>query len=271
MTRLAGKVFAVTGAASGIGRALAVELAKRGAHVALSDVDQAGLAETLGMLRGPGQRSSHVVDVSDRASVERYAQEVSSQHGGADGIINNAGVTARASLEEISYEDFEFVINVNLWGVIYGVKSFLPLFRQRGAGHIVNISSINAMVPFALNGPYNISKYGVLGLSETLMQELEGSAIRTTCVHPGGIKTNIVRNSRGASKGDAKMFDRIARTSAAQAANVILDGVERNKRRVYVGADSKLMAVAKRAVPSLMVDLAGAATRQQMRRREKAV
>jgi len=267
MTTLAGKVFAVTGTASGIGRALGVELARRGAHVALSDVDQAGLDETLGLLKGKGKFTRHVVDVRDRAAIERYAQEVVAEHGGADGIINNAGVTARASIEEISYEDFEFVIDVNLWGVVYGVKSFLPLFRKRGAGHIVNISSINAMVPFALNGPYNISKYGVLGFSETLMQELKGTSIRTTCVHPGGIKTNIVRNSRHASSRDAKMFDRVARTTAAQAANVILNGVERNKERVYVGIDSKLMAAAKRAVPSLMVNLAGAATRQPKRKK----
>ncbi len=263
MTTIAGKVFAVTGTASGIGRALAVELAARGAHVALSDVDEAGLKETLGLLQGPGKFTTHRVDVSSREAVEAYAREVESIHGGADGIINNAGVTTRASIEDISYEDFEFVLNVNLWGVVYGVKSFLPLFRRRGAGHIVNISSINAMVPFALNGPYNISKYGVLGFSETLMQELKGTEIRTTCVHPGGIKTNIVRNSRGANKRDAAVFDRIARTSAEQAAKTILRGVERNRERVYVGADSKVMAVAKRALPSFMVHVAGAATRER--------
>src|SRR4051812_17454065 len=154
MTTIQGKVVAVTGAASGIGRALAEELVKRGAHVALSDINEAGLAETAKLLKGTTKVTTHKVDVRDRKSVEGYAADVKAQHGGADVIINNAGVTTRASIEDISYEDFEFVIGVNMWGVIYGTKAFLPLFRERGAGHIVNISSINAMVPFNKNGPY---------------------------------------------------------------------------------------------------------------------
>jgi NAD(P)-dependent dehydrogenase (short-subunit alcohol dehydrogenase family) len=269
MTELSGKIVAVTGCASGIGRALAFDLATRGAHVAISDVNEAGLRETAELLRGQGKVTSHLVDVRSREAVERFAADVEAQHGGCDVIINNAGVTVRASLEEISYEDFQFVIDVNLYGVVHGIKSFLPLFRKRGAGHFVNISSINAMVPFALNGPYNASKYAVLGLSETLFQEFRGTDIRTTCVHPGGIKTNIVRNSRGASKGDAAMFDRIAMTTAQGAAKTILDGVERNKQRVYVGLDAKFMAAAKRVVPDIMVQVAGAATRER-RGRAKA-
>jgi len=267
MTTLSGKIVAVTGTASGIGRALAVELAARGAHVAISDVNEAGLRETQAQMRGPGRVTTHVVDVRDQAAVARYADEVEAAHGGADVIINNAGVAVRASLEEISYEDFRFVIDVNFYGVFHGIKSFLPLFRRRGGGHIVNISSINAMVPFALNGPYNASKYAVLGLSETLIQEYRGTDIRTTCVHPGGIRTHAVRSSRGASAKDAAMFDRIALTSPETAARTILHGVERNKERVYVGMDSKIMAMAKRAIPSLTVHAAGRATSARIRSR----
>ena len=257
MTDLRDKVVAVTGAASGIGRALAQELVARGAHVALADKDEIGLRETAALLRGSVKVTVHAVDVSDRSAVERYAADVLAEHGGADVIVNNAGVTCKASLEHIAYEDIEFVLGVNLWGVIYGTKAFLPLFRARGAGHIVNVSSINAFVPFANNGPYNISKYAVHGLNETLMQELRGQPIRVTSVHPGGIRTNIVKNSRHASEGDAKVFAKIARTSAQLCAKTILDAVEKNRERVFVGLDAKLMALAKRALPALAVRAAG--------------
>ncbi|HEX2677920.1 MAG TPA: SDR family oxidoreductase, partial [Polyangiales bacterium] len=235
MTTLQGKVAAVTGAGSGIGRALVVELVARGAHVAASDVDERGLRETAELARGETKVTTHRVDVRDRHAVERYAADVKAEHGGADVIINNAGVAVRASIAEISYEDFAFVLDVNLWGVVYGTKAFLPLFEERGAGHIVNISSVNGMVPFTKNSPYNVSKYGVLGFSETLMQEYRDRPIRTTVVHPGGIRTNIVRNARHAVPGEAETFDRIAMTSPAQAAKVILNGVEKNRERVYVG------------------------------------
>jgi NAD(P)-dependent dehydrogenase (short-subunit alcohol dehydrogenase family) len=260
MTKLAGKVVAVTGAGSGIGRALAVELIARGADVALSDVNEVGLAETMALLRGTGRATSHTVDVRDRAAVARYAAEVEAEHGGADVIINNAGLAVRASIEAMSYEDFALVIDVNLWGVVHGTKEFLPLFRKRGAGHIVNISSINAMVPFAKNGPYNAAKYAVLGFSETLMQELRGEPIRVTCVHPGGIKTNIARNGRGVSEAEAKFFERIAMTSPRKAAQTILRGVERDQERVYIGADALVMAAAKRLAPDLAVKLSGRAS-----------
>jgi NADP-dependent 3-hydroxy acid dehydrogenase YdfG len=269
MTTIHGKVVAVTGAASGIGRALAVELAKRGAQVALSDVDAAGLAESAQLVGRSTKISTHLVDVRERAALERFALEVKAQHGGADIIINNAGVTARASIEEISYEDFEFVIDVNLWGVIYGTKAFLPLFRERGAGHIVNISSINAMVPFAKNGPYNISKYAVHGLNETLMQELRGSPIRVTSVHPGGIQTNIANNARHMSSEEAKAFGRIARTSATDAAKSIIRAIEKNHERVHVGLDSKLMHAAKRTMPALTVAVAGYLSGDLLRRAVK--
>jgi NAD(P)-dependent dehydrogenase (short-subunit alcohol dehydrogenase family) len=258
MTQLRGKVVAVTGAASGIGRALAVRLAKRGAQLALSDVDEAGLHETARLLEGTA--SKHIVDVRDLTAVQRYAAEVEAEHGGCDVIINNAGLAVRASLAQITYEQFKLVMDVNFYGVLHGSKEFLPLLQRRPSGHIVNIASINAMVPFAKNGPYNASKYAVLGLSETLMQELQGSTVRVTCVHPGGIRTNIARASNGFSKQESEFFERIAITSAEQAAETIIVGIEQDRQRVYVGLDSKLMATAKRVMPNWTVRLIGAAS-----------
>jgi len=260
MTQLNGKVVAVTGAASGIGRALAIELTRRGAHVALADLNDVGLQETRGFLGGATQVTTHVLDVRDRSAVDGFAAEVESQHGGADAIINNAGIAVRETIEAMSYEDFASVIDVNLWGVVHGTKAFMPLLRKRPEGHIVNISSINGMVPFAKNGPYNASKYAVLGFSETLMQELRGDSIHVTCVHPGGIKTNIARNGRGMSQREIEFFDRIAMTTAADTAKTILNAVERNRERVLVGPDAKLMAAFKRLVPSTTVRWVGRAS-----------
>ncbi|MET0283008.1 MAG: SDR family oxidoreductase [Polyangiales bacterium] len=264
MTTLRGKVVVVTGAASGIGRALAVELVARGATVAISDVNEHELEETKRLVSHKGSVSAHVVDVSKRDQWVRYAEEVERAHGPAHVVINNAGVAVRSPVETIDYDAFEFVMDVNFWGVVYGSKTFLPHFRKAGAGHIVNVSSINGMVPFANQAPYNCSKYAVLGFSETLMQELSGQPIKVSVVHPGGIRTNIVRNAaaRGLNDGDAKAFDRIARTSAESAAEQILDGVERDRERIYVGLDAKLMSTGKRLAPSLMVNLAGRATMQ---------
>ena len=149
------------------------------------------------------------------------------------------------------------MLGVNLWGVIYGTKAFFPLMRERGGGHIVNISSINAFVPFPRNGPYNMSKYAVHGLSETLMQELAGDTIHVTRVHPGGVKTNIANSARHVPQEQAERFNRVARTTPEEAARVILDAVESNKERVFVGVDAKVMAAAKRMAPAPTISLFG--------------
>jgi NAD(P)-dependent dehydrogenase (short-subunit alcohol dehydrogenase family) len=192
---------------------------------------------------------------------------VRNELGGADIIINNAGIASRGTVEEMAYEDFKLVIDVNLWGVVHGTRAFLPLLRQRREGHIVNIASINAMVPFNRNGPYNMSKYAVYGLNETLIQELRGSNIRVTSVHPGGIRTNIVRNSKNFDHSEVATFDRIARTSPTRAARVILDAVRNNRERCFVGADAKLMALSKRLAPELTVRLVGMLSGLQIRKR----
>ena len=270
MTDVKGKVVALTGAGSGIGRALAQVLVQRGAEVAISDVDQKGLAGTLALLDGRGKVSSHVLDVRDRKAWERYAAAVVAQHGGADIVINNAGVAIRASVEDISYEDFEFVMSVNFWGVVQGTKTFIPLFRKRGAGHIVNISSINGLVPFPMQAPYNASKFAVLGFNETLMQELAGEPIRVTSVHPGGIRTNIARSGRHVSAEDAAVFESIARTSSEEAAEQIVRGIERDRERVYVGADAKIMAASKRLLPAFTVSLFGRVSNSWSKRAREA-
>lgn len=269
MTKIADKVVVITGAGSGIGRALAQEALNRGAHVAISDVNEATLAETVGLLKGTGKVTSHVVDVRDRTAVEGLAAQVKDQHGGADVVINNAGLTLRKSIEECSYEDLELVLGVNLWGVLYGTKAFFPLFRERGAGHIVNISSINAFIPFPFNGPYNISKYAVHGLNETLMQELADDTVRVTSVHPGGVKTNIANNALYTPKAHADAFNRIASTTPESAAKQILNAVEKNKERVFVGTDAKVMQALKRFAPATAVAMTGTATHRASQRAKK--
>jgi len=258
MNSLDGKVAAITGAASGIGQALAVELAAEGCHLALCDINAEGLEET-GRRCDAATVSTHIVNVADRGSVARYAAEAKEVHGGVDLIINNAGITSRATIEEHSYEEMEKVIGVDLWGVIHGVKEFLPLLRQRPEGHIVNISSINAAMPFPKNGPYNISKYAVAGLSDTLIQELSGDPIHVTCVHPGGIKTGLLENS-GFDEQSVKDFKSIAMTTSEQAARAIVKGIKRNKERLVVGADAKLLFAAKRMLPMTAVKVLGRLT-----------
>jgi NADP-dependent 3-hydroxy acid dehydrogenase YdfG len=262
------KVVVVTGAASGIGRALAIRLGREGAALVLWDVDETGVKETEALVDGSPRVMTALVDVADRTAVETFARRAIEEMGHVDAIINNAGVTASSTIEEISYEDFDWILGINLHGVIHGVKSFLPHLRTRPEAHIVNISSINAFLPFPGNGPYNISKYAVQGLSETLMQELLGTKVSVTCVHPGGIKTNIARNARHATLADAEHFDRVARTSADEAARIILRAMQRRKRRLFIGIDSKLMQLVKRLLPMTAVAVVGRIGQRERARRE---
>ncbi len=279
MKSLDRKVVALTGAASGIGRALAVELAGRGARLALADVDEAGLAETDGLLGTNGRAegadgagderrvTTHLVDVADRDRMRAWAAEVVEAHGGVDVIVNNAGVAGSGRIEDITYEQFDWVFHIDFYGVLYGTKEFLPHLRQRPEGHIVNISSVNAFVPFPGNGPYNSAKHAVKGLNQTLQQELAGTGIHVTSVHPGGIKTNIVRGSRQFSPliegapGDiekaAEEFDRIASTTSEEAARTIVQGILKDKQRVLVGTDAHLIDVLVRLFPQRFSNATG--------------
>ena len=270
MKELKGKVVAITGAGSGIGRALAVNLAQEGCHLALSDISERGLLATQEMVGAYAiKATTHAVDVSKRDQMERYAEEVAASHGQADMIINNAGVALVGSVAKIPYEDFEWLMGINFWGVVYGVRAFLPLLQQRPEGHIVNISSINGILTWPNHSPYCSAKFAVKGFTEVLLQEMDGTSIRVSCVHPGGIKTDIAKNARFTEainkkldqKGTIALFDKIARTTADTAAKTIIQGVKKNKRRIMVGPDAKIMDWLTRLMPITMVRLMGIGTK----------
>ena len=243
MKNLNGKVIALTGAGSGIGRCLAIQLAQHGSHLSLSDVDEAGLKETKELLSKDIVVSTHIVDVADREQVYAWAENTVKDHGHVDCIINNAGVTSIASIEEIRYEDFNWVFNVVFYGVLYGSKAFLPHLKQRSDAHIVNISSVNGFIATPRNGAYACAKHAVKALNQTLQQELRNTSVNVTSVHPGGVKTNIARNARSYDSKEIHQeqivsFDQIAGTSAEKAASIIIKGILKNRKRQLVGFDA---------------------------------
>ena len=247
-----GKVAAVTGAGSGIGRALARQLAGRGAHVALCDVNETALAETVALCEGLGVKvTSQRVDVADRDAVEAWAAQVVADHGVVNLIFNNAGVALATTVEHMSYDDLEWLMGVNFWGVVHGTKAFLPYLIESGDGHIVNVSSVFGLISVPCQSAYNAAKFAVRGFTDTLRMELEitGAPVSCTTVHPGGIKTNIARNARirdsavamSGGRDTVESFDKIAMTTPDKAARQILAAVEANKRRVLVGPDAKVL------------------------------
>ncbi len=250
MKTFRGRVAAVTGADSGIGRALARELAARGAHLALADIDQGGLAETVMLGQGSGTKiTSQRLDVADRDAVCTWADQVVADHGRVNLIVNNAGVGLAATVEAMSYEDFEWLMSINFWGVVYGTKAFLPYLKAAGEGHVINLSSVFGLISVPGQAAYNVAKFAVRGFTDALRMELEMNPCGVSCttVHPGGVKTNIARNARvdpsvaaTLSHPDAAAddFDKLARTSPESAARQILLGVTRNRRRVLAGPDA---------------------------------
>lgn len=253
MKDLNGKVAAITGAGSGIGRALANALARRGCHLALSDVDDVGLAETVTQCEGRGVKvTSRHLDVADREAVEAWATEVVAEHGTVNLVFNNAGVALGASIEGMSYEDFEWLMAIDFWGVVYGTKAFLPHLKASGDGHVVNISSVFGLFSVPSQAAYNSAKFAVRGFTDALRMELEieGAPVSCTTIHPGGIRTNIARSARmddsaaafgdgGSSRDMAHEFDKLLRTSPEKAARQIIKAVERNRRRALIGPDAK--------------------------------
>jgi short-subunit dehydrogenase len=259
METLADKVAVVTGAASGIGRSLATNLAAKGCHLAISDLNQEGLQETANLVSSQNVKiTTHLVDVANRDQVYQYADEVVKQHGKANIVINNAGVALGDSIEDVSYEDFEWIMNINFWGVVHGTKAFLPYLKKEPEGHIVNISSINGIVPNPYNGPYCATKFAVKGFTETLRQELHGTSVGVTVVHPGGIKTDIVRNGRFRKHAQPNMSkehlaavydEKLFKTTADTAARTIVSGIENNKQRILIGGDAKFLDWLTRLFP----------------------
>ncbi|MDR3498826.1 MAG: SDR family NAD(P)-dependent oxidoreductase [Parvibaculum sp.] len=258
MTEIRGKVAVVTGAASGIGRATAVALAREGARLAISDVDRTGLAETAARITAAGgEVQTYLLDVSSREAVYAFAQEIESQFGGADIVINNAGVAQVASVEDLSYEDFEWVMNIDFWGMVYGTKAFLPQLRKKGAGHVVNVSSIFGLFSVPTQAAYNSAKFAIRGFTEALRQEMRGSGIVVSCVHPGGVKTNVMRNARflqsvqtTVREEAASGFDRLARTTPDEAAQTILKGIRKNNPRILIGMDARILDWLVRLLPA---------------------
>jgi short-subunit dehydrogenase len=243
---LEGGVAVITGAGSGIGRALANRLASEKMSLALADCDAAGLEETRFQLATCGQTvSTHLVDVSDLKRVEQFSADVIASHGRVTLLINNAGVAMHGTVEELSIDEIAWLMGINYWGVVYGVKTFLPLLRRQPRAHIVNVSSIYGMISPSGQSAYCSSKFAVRGFTEVLLHELEGSTIGVSCVHPGGIRTAVARRARIAAKSDPahaaltiKRFDRLALTPPEAAADIIVDGVRRGKSRILVGKDA---------------------------------
>jgi short-subunit dehydrogenase len=245
--RYSGSTAVVTGAASGIGRALAVELATRGAHLAVSDIDKEGLDETVEACRAKGVTAhGYPLDVADRQAVLAHAEQVASDFGSVHLVVNNAGVSVTATVEEITWDDFEWIVGINFWGVVHGTKAFLPHLIASGDGHLVNISSVFGFIGVPSQSSYNATKFAVRGFTEALRQEMlaQRRPVAVSCVHPGGIRTNIVRHSRVPPQEKAELarnFDRMARTSPEKAALTILRGVDRRRARILIGPDAYLI------------------------------
>src|SRR5690554_2928577 len=263
MKNFSGKVAAITGASSGMGRALALELAQLGCGVAISDVDEKGLLETAEMLKPFSVRvTATVLDVSNKDAVFAWADATAKEHGQVNMIFNNAGVALSGTTAVLSLEDYEWIMGINFSGVLYGTKAFLPYLEASGEGHVINTSSIFGLASQPLMSGYNASKFAVRGFTESLRQDLEisGSCVSASCVHPGGIKTNIARTARmdpsvqaltGVSKEvSVREFEKLFNTTAEKAAEVILKGVKKNKRRILIGTDARVFELIVRLFPS---------------------
>jgi NAD(P)-dependent dehydrogenase (short-subunit alcohol dehydrogenase family) len=256
MNRFEGKVAVITGAGSGIGRALAQRLAAKGARLALSDVNSKGLDETLGSLPAAAESRGYALDVSDRKAVFAHAGDVQRDFGTAHLVINNAGATMIGTIEHMTIDEIEWQLGVNLWGVIYGTKAFLPMMLAQSEGAIVNISSVFGLVGYPAQGAYNISKFGVRGLTECLWSELEGTGVRAVCVHPGGIRTSIEKSGRRcAASGEEEarfsmLADKLLQTTAEDCAADILAGLERGSKRVITGHRSSTLYWLSRLLPN---------------------
>jgi NAD(P)-dependent dehydrogenase (short-subunit alcohol dehydrogenase family) len=265
-----GRVAVVTGAGSGIGRALTLALARDGAHVAASDIDAAGLAETQ-EAAGPGKVSTYELDVAKRDAVLAHAEEVRRDLGPASLLFNNAGVDLFAGIADMSWKDFDWLIGINIGGVVNGTKAFLPQLIESGSAQhparLINLSSAFGLISVPYQGAYSTSKFAVRGFTEALRQEMiiERHPVTVHCVHPGVVRTNFGANMRTADNEDpelaAKYFTRAALTTPAKAAQVILRGAEKNRARILIGPDGRVMAAMPRLLGAGYVGLLGHAAR----------
>jgi NAD(P)-dependent dehydrogenase (short-subunit alcohol dehydrogenase family) len=251
-------VAVITGAGSGMGRCLAQQLAARGSALALADVSEKGLGETAVLLgRTMGKVSRHIVNVAEQAQVKRFAEEVAAEHGRATALFNNAGVALLGYLEEISLQDFRWLMDINFWGVVYGVTYFLPMLKKEKRAHIVNTSSLLGFFGASGQGAYCASKFAVRGYTESLHHELLGTNVGVTCVHPGFVRTAIAEQAKVGQRAGASLhqesltrFQKVARTDAPTAAAKILRCVEQNKPRVLIGPDAYFVDIWQRLKPA---------------------
>jgi NAD(P)-dependent dehydrogenase (short-subunit alcohol dehydrogenase family) len=268
MRNLNNAVAVVTGAGSGIGRALAQEFASRGARLALADINTAGLEETRRLL-GAAQAKTYPVDVSSVAAVEELARQVQKDFGGASLLINNAGVALLGTFAQISLSEMKWLIDINFWGTVYACKFFIPLLEREPEAHIVNLSSVFGLIAPAGQTAYASSKFAVRGFTQALRQELSATRIQVTCVHPAGIQTRIAENARSGAGATAEeraqaleRFKKLASITPKMAAQVIIKGILRDKARVLIGADAYVIDVLQRFLPvrstSIFASLRGA-------------
>jgi short-subunit dehydrogenase len=261
MTAISGSAAAVTGAASGIGRALALELAARGCDLALADRDEAGLQSVAAEIGKTGQRkvTVHPVDVGEPRQIEAFAAAAIAAHPGLNIVINNAGVALMGQFGEVDQSQMEWLMNINFWGVVHGTRAFLPHLSMQREAHIVNLSSIFGIIAPPGQTAYCAAKFAVRGFSESLRHELQmaNSPVKLSVVHPGGVSTNIVRNSRaGVGVTDnarraqtIERFDAVAKTTPAAAALRIITGIEKNQPRILIGNDARTMDLLQRFRP----------------------
>ena len=257
MMKLQGRTAVVTGAAGGVGRAIAKSLTRRGCHLALADIDDAALERTAAELAAPGLRvSRHHLDVSDAEAVAAFPGRVTAEHEGVDVLVNNAGVALAGTFEQVAAADFEWLFGINFWGVVRMTRAFLPLLHQSDDARLVNISSLFGLIAPPGQTAYVASKFAVRGFSESLRHELSGTRIGVTVVHPGGVATSIAKHAR-LPKGmplaeimaKRKSFDSFLRMPPEVAGETIVRGVENRKLRILVGSDAKRASLIERLMP----------------------
>ena len=251
------RVAVITGAGSGIGRALALSLARRHCHLALADIDAAGRRESAAMLANMGVRvTTHAFDVADRTAVRTLPATVHDAHGRVDLLVNNAGVALGGTFEQVSEDDFDWLMDINFNGVVRMTRAFLPLLRQSDEARIVNVSSIYGIVSPPGQSAYSASKFAVRGFSNALRHELEGSTVAVSVVHPGGVATSIARNARvpeGTPPDEVtrgrKIAEKLLRLAPEAAGETIARGIEARQSRILVGNDARVVSILERISP----------------------
>jgi NAD(P)-dependent dehydrogenase (short-subunit alcohol dehydrogenase family) len=253
---MSGRTALVTGAASGIGRAIAISLARRGCHLALADVDEPGLADTVGMLAEGIRATRHRLDVSDQDAIAAFPERVAAEHGSLDILVNNAGVAIGGTFDQVAPADFEWLFSINFWGVVRMTRAFLPLLKASGDARIVNLSSVFGIIAPPGQTAYVASKFAVRGFSESLRHELKGTGVGVTVVHPGGVATSIAKSARvpatlsadEAARGK-RDFQAFLKMPPDVAGETIVKAVERRQPRVIVGNDAKIATLIERLAP----------------------